>query len=191
MSNDPSTAPALPASLELRDGRKVTLRGIREQDKAAIRTAFHRLSPDSRYTRFMMSVRDVPEALLEAATHPVQGREFTVIAVHGEGAAETIVAAARYVGVADSDTCEFAVTVADDWHALGLARRLLVVLIAAATTQGFHCMEGFVLTRNTAMRRLARALGFVDHPSEDDATLREVRLDLGAGGCAGQRPGPQ
>jgi L-amino acid N-acyltransferase YncA len=170
-------------SLELRDGHKVTLRAIREQDKAAIRTAFHRLSPDSRYTRFMMSVRDVPEALLEAATHPVPGREFTVVAVSGEGESETIVAAARDVGAAGSDTCEFAVTVADDWHALGLARRLLVVLIESATAQGFHCMEGFVLTRNTAMRRLAKALGFVDRQSEDDATLREVRRDLAPGGC--------
>jgi RimJ/RimL family protein N-acetyltransferase len=173
-------------TVELRDGRKVTLRGIREQDKAAVLAAFHRLSPDARYTRFMMSMRDPPAALLEAALHPVPGREFTVIAVSGQGAGESIVGSARYVGAAGSDTCEFAVTLADDWHGAGLARRLLTLLIEAAKAQGFRCMEGFVLTLNTPMRRLAKRLGFVDKPSDDDATLREVRLELAGDGCGGQ-----
>lgn len=77
-----------------------------------------------------------------------------------------------------SDTCEFAVTVADDWHGAGLARRLMELLIANARERGLRCMEGQVLAVNTPMRRLAKRLGFSDRPCPDDAALRLVSLEL-------------
>jgi GNAT superfamily N-acetyltransferase len=168
---------------KLRDGRQVMLRGIQAQDKAELQAAFHRLSADSRYTRFMMSMRDLPEAMLEAATHPVPSREFALVAVSGEGGAESIVGSARYVGAPENNTCEFAVTVADDWHGLGLAKRLLGILIETATVQGFRCMEGYVLA--------AKGLGFVDTQCHGDATLRVVSLSLSGGGFDDRRLEPQ
>jgi RimJ/RimL family protein N-acetyltransferase len=39
-------------------------------------------------------------------------------------------------------------------------------------------MEGYVLSSNTAMRRLAHRLGFADVPCPDDTTLRVVTLAL-------------
>jgi RimJ/RimL family protein N-acetyltransferase len=187
MPNAAPTGMTLPTLAQLRDGREVMLREIQAQDKEAMLAAFHRLSADSRYTRFMMSLRELAPATLEAATHPVPGREFALVAVSGEGGAESIVAGARYVGAPGSDACEFAVTVADDWHGLGLASRLLGILIAHATAQGLRCMEGYVLTVNTPMRRLAKRLGFVDRPCHDDATLRVVNLSLAGGGCDDRR----
>lgn len=191
MQHDTPTGMALPIMAKLRDGRQVMLREIHAQDKAALQAAFHRLSADSRYTRFMMSMRDLPEAMLEAAMHPVPGREFALVATSGESGAESIVGSARYVGATGSDTCEFAVTVADDWHGLGLARRLLGILIETATAQGFRCMEGYVLAVNTPMRRLAKSLGFVDTQCHGDATLRVVSLSLAGGGCDERRLEPQ
>jgi RimJ/RimL family protein N-acetyltransferase len=181
----------LPIMAKLRDGRQVMLRRIQAQDKAELQAAFHRLSADSRYTRFLMSMRNLSEAMLEAATHPVPGREFALVAVSGKGGAESIVGSARYVDAPGSDTCEFAVTVADDWHGLGLARRLLGILIETATAQGFRCMEGYVLAVNTPMRRLAKGLGFVDTQCHGDATLRVVTLSLAGGGCDDQWLEPQ
>lgn len=183
MQDEAPAGTTLPMMAQLRDGRQVMLRRLEAHDKEALRAAFQRLSADSRYTRFFTSMRELPEAMLEAATHPVPGREFALVAVSGEGGAERIVGSARYVGAPGSTTCEFAVTVADDWHALGLARRLLATMIETATAQGFRCMEGYVFAVNTPMRRLAKALGFVDTPCHDDATLREVRLSLAGGGC--------
>jgi RimJ/RimL family protein N-acetyltransferase len=194
MLNDAQTgAPTetrLPMLAKLRDGREVVLREIQSEDKEGMLAAFHRLSADSRYTRFMMSMRDLSPAMLEAATHPVPGRAFALVAVSGEGQgedrAERIVAGARYVGAPGSDTCEFAVTVADDWNGLGLASRLLGILIASATAHGLRCMEGYVLAVNTPMRRLAGRLGFVDRQCQDDATLRVVSMSLASDGCKPQ-----
>ncbi|MDY0976664.1 GNAT family N-acetyltransferase [Massilia sp. CFBP9012] len=182
MQDDPPDRAGLPALARLRDGRTVLLREIQAQDEDEMREAFHRLSADSRYARFMMPLREPPPAMLAAATRPDPRHDLALVAVSGEGGPDQdIVAGARYVGAAGSDSCEFAVTVVDDWHGLGLARRLLEILIAHATARGLRRMEGFVLAANTPMRRLARRLGFVDRQCEDDATLRVVSLDLTAG----------
>ena len=60
----------LPTTLALRDGRRVTVREIRPDDKQAMRAAFDRLSPDARYTRFMAARRSLSDQALESATHP-------------------------------------------------------------------------------------------------------------------------
>lgn len=180
MQHDSGAASTLPMELTLPDGRQVTVREIVAEDKEEILEAFQQLSAQSRYTRFMAPLRELSAATLDAATHPVPGRDFALVAVHSVDGEEDIVAGARYVGAPGSATCEFAVTVADAWTGRGLARRLLQLLIATATAQGWRCMEGYVLAANTPMRRLARRLGFADTACQDDPTLRVMRLDLGA-----------
>jgi RimJ/RimL family protein N-acetyltransferase len=179
MPNDTPTDMTLPIRATLRDGREVMLREIQPQDTEGMLAAFHHLSADSRYTRFMMAMREPSPAMLEAATHPMPDREFALVAVSLDaGGAENIVAGARYVYTPGSDTCEFAVTVVDGWQGLGLASRLLRILIASATARGLRGMEGYVLSINTPMRRLARRLGFVDRQCPDDATLRVMSMSL-------------
>jgi RimJ/RimL family protein N-acetyltransferase len=169
----------LPATLRVRDGRQVTLREILPQDKAHLQAAFACLSADSRYTRFMATMRDLPNEMLEAATHPAPDREFALVAVSAPGPDEIIVGGARYAAEPGSDTCEFAVTVADDWHGQGLAPRLMEALIAAAQARGLRSMMGYVLATNASMRKLAKRLGFHDSPMPEDATVRVVSLRLG------------
>lgn len=178
MPNEAKSGMPLPMPVRLRDGRAVVVREIGAQDEQEIVQAFERLSAESRYTRFMIPLRELSPRMLAAATHPVPGRDFALVAITGEGGDEDIVAGARYVGGPGSDTCEFAVTVADDWHGAGLARRLMELLIANARERGLRCMEGQVLAVNTPLRRLAKRLGFSDRPCPDDAALRLVSLEL-------------
>ena len=181
MQNDAGTGLKLPMQVKLRNGRELMLREIGAQDADEIVEAFERLSAESRYTRFMIPLRELSPRMLAAATHPVPGRDFAVVAVSVDGDDEDIVGGARYVGAPGSDSCEFAVTVADDWHGLGLAGRLMEILIANAREQGLRCMEGYVLAVNTPMRRLARRLGFSDRQCPDDAALRLMSLRLSGG----------
>jgi RimJ/RimL family protein N-acetyltransferase len=178
MHDEARTGLTLPLTATLRDGREVIVREIGAGDEQEIVEAFARLSAESRYTRFMIPLRELSPRMLAAATHPVPGRDIALVAVSGEGDDEDIVAGARYVGAPGSDTCEFAVTVADDWHGLGIAGRLLEILIAHARERGLRCMEGSILASNTPMRRLAKRLGFSDRQCPDDATVRLVSLDL-------------
>jgi len=172
----------LPVRKQLRGDRRVMLREIRAEDKDALRSAFDRLSPEARYARFMAFMHELPEGMLDAATHPIPGREFALVAVAEDGEEETIVGGARYAAAPGSDECEFAVAIDDGWRGVGLARNLMQELIAIAAAHGYRRMLGYVLASNSAMRGLARRLGFRDVRDPDDPALRLVTLDLGGQG---------
>lgn len=167
-----------PIVATLRDGRRFTLRSIRPDDKGELQEAFERLSWEARYTRFMAPMNELSRAMLERILHPVPGRELALVAIAGEGSDEDIVGSALYVADAGNETCEFAIVVADDWHGVGLASRLMRELIQAARAHGLKRMEGFVLARNRPMLNLARRLGFEVISSSEGPTVELVRLDL-------------
>lgn len=170
--------PHLPMQITLRNGQVALIRQIREDDKAGVLEAFGELSPDSRYTRFMAAVKDLPEALLDDVVHPEPGMDCTLAAVAGTEASGHLIGGARYVALPGRDACEFAVTVLDGWQATGLGRVLMQTLIEFARAAGFRTIEGYVLASNSAMRGLAHRLGFVDTPCPDDPTQRVVALSL-------------
>lgn len=182
---DKPAATFAPITMSLRDGREVLVREIRAEDSAGLVAAFERLSADARYSRFMAVMQQIPEAMLEKATHPAPEREFALVALGAEPNGQSVVAGARYAAAPGSDVCEFAVTVNDAWQGQGLAGQLLRTLIDVARARGLRSMEGYVLSSNTAMRRLARRMGFADEMCSDDATLRVVTLALENGSTGG------
>jgi GNAT superfamily N-acetyltransferase len=167
-----------PRDVELRDGRHVTLRTIRADDKDKLQEAMRALSTQSSYYRFFSPLRELSPQLLERATHPEADRELQLVAVVGEDAQEEIIGGARYAATAGSADCEFAIAVVDEWHGLGLARQLLQTLMRAASARGFERMEGYILATNTRMLGLAKRLGFENVASSEGPTVRMVRCDL-------------
>ena len=118
------TAAYRPRRLQLRDGRAVTLRAISPADAPEIAQAFERLTAESRYSRFMQHKRQLDPAALERGVHPRPGLDFAFVATVPAADGIDIVGAAQYVRARDDDpsTCEFAITVAEDWRGSGLAR---------------------------------------------------------------------
>jgi RimJ/RimL family protein N-acetyltransferase len=169
-----------PRRLTLRDGREVTLRAIREADAPKIREAFERLSPESRYNRFMQHKKHLNEEAVQRGVHPQPGRDFVFVATQPKDGGYEIVGAVQYVRAEEGDgqACEFAITVAEDWRGNGLASRLLASLIRRARRDGYAAMEGWVLAENAPMLGLARKLGFSAEPGSTDATVVRVRRAL-------------
>jgi len=167
-----------PRRVVLRDGRAVTLRAIQPGDASEIVQAFERLSAESRYLRFMQHKKELDLKQVERGTNPVAGREFTFVATAPAPDGIDIVGATRYVEAKEPETCEFAVTVADDWNHQGLATILLRSLIRRAKRDGYRTIEGLVLADNEPMLALARHLRFAAVPNTDDATVVVVRRAL-------------
>jgi RimJ/RimL family protein N-acetyltransferase len=167
-----------PRELTLRDGRRVTLRGIVEADAAEIVQAFERLSADSRYMRFMQHKRQIDPGELHRGVRPVQGREFAFVATVPADDGIDIVGAARYVPSQSADSCEFSITTGEDWRKSGLSDQLLASLIRRARRDGYRVIEGFVLTANAPMLALARRLGFTVTPHDGEPTLVRVVREL-------------
>jgi L-amino acid N-acyltransferase YncA len=169
-----------PRRLSLRDGREVTLRAVAATDAPEIVQAFERLSNDSRYLRFMQHKKQLDPAALERGVHPRPGSEFVFVATTPTADGIDIVGGARYVRADESntETCEFAITVAEDWRDSGLATKLLASLIRRARRDGYRTMEGLVIAGNAPMLALARDLRFTVHPVPEDATVVRVERTL-------------
>ena len=172
-----SLEPTFPMSVQLRDGREVTVRPIRPDDREELHAAVLSLSPDSRYSRFMAPKRELSSKTLDAATNPNRAHEFALVAVDGQSE-DSIVAGARYASAAESDTCEFAVTITDQWQGAGLARRLMEIIMQVAAHAGYQTMEGYVLATNRSMRGLAKRLGFTDKACPGEHGVRLVACSL-------------
>ena len=166
--------------ITLRDGRKATLRAIVEADAAEIVQAFERLSSESRYHRFMRHKKRLDEGALQRGVNPRPGRDCALVATIPAADGIDIVGAAQYVPADEGNdkTCEFAITVAEDWRGSGLATQLLTSLVRRARSDGYATMEGFVIAENTAMLALARALEFDTEPMPGDATVLRVQRAL-------------
>jgi acetyltransferase len=164
--------------ITLRDGTALTIRPIRPADMDLEKAFVQKLSDYSRYYRFMLPIRELPQAMLEHFTHPDYDREMALIVLSTQDGKEEEIGAARFVKYPDGRQCEFALAIADEWQGKGVGTVLMRELIAIARSFGLETMEGFVLTTNQPMLKLVKFLGFSSEMSSDDPTQMTVRKDL-------------
>ena len=148
--------------VQLNDARQVTIRRILPSDLNALRTFFAALSRATRRLRFHSPINELPEHLLQEFTMANQRGHVAFVAEVDNGAVDqpaTLVAEARYVRNADSDSAEFALVVADNWRRNGLGTILTQILAQRARFSGVRRLWGDVLEDNKAMRGLAHSLG--------------------------------
>jgi acetyltransferase len=160
------------------DGPLVTLRPIRPEDAEMEKAFVRQLSPESRYFRFMDTLRELTPAMLVRFTQIDYDREMAFVATVAGAAGEEEIGVVRYVTNPDGESCEFAIVIADDWHRKGLGRRLMTQLIDVARARGLRSMIGHVLAENRGMLTLCQGLGFVISDSPEGAMLKRATLAL-------------
>ncbi|HEV3474176.1 MAG TPA: GNAT family N-acetyltransferase [Actinomycetota bacterium] len=161
----------------LQDGTRARLRPIVPDDKGRLVAAFERLSPESRYRRFMAPIAELTEEQLIHLTEVDYRDHFAWVALSLDEPGLTAVGVSRYVRAPDEpDVAEAAVTVVDDYHGRGLGRLLLEALGAVALENGIRWFRGYVLEDNRPMRELLEGMGArMEH---DSAGLARMELEL-------------
>jgi acetyltransferase len=173
-SNPATAAPAYPIEVTLRDGTRVTIRPIAPEDEAREQDFVRKLSSESRYFRFMNTLRELTPGMLHRFTDPDPAREVALVALAaGEGDTRQV-GVARYAVTESGDAGEFAVVVADDMQNKGLGTRLMRELLANARARGLGRLEGSVLSSNHRMLALMQSLGFEVSALPEDQRLRRV-----------------
>lgn len=123
-------------------------------DGERLRRFFDRLSPESRYRRFLSPVarsdQARPDRLLDVDHFD---REAVTALVDGE-----IVGVARYARAGSGDVAEMAIAVADEWQRNGVGTRLVRELERRATANGLRCLRVVMLGENRAAIALFRRL---------------------------------
>ena len=163
---------------QLPDGSNITIRPIRPEDAEIEQAFIRRLSPRSKFFRFMQTLHELTLDMLVRFTQIDYDREMALIAVAHEGGQEIEVGVARYVINPDDISCEFAIVIADEWHHKGLGIELMQQLMEIARARGLKEMAGEVLADNREMLGLAKSLGFEIRTSREDQHLMEVSKAL-------------
>jgi RimJ/RimL family protein N-acetyltransferase len=162
----------------LKDSTTVRFRLVRPEDKPIFLEAWERLSPESRYRRFLTSKRALSASELRYLTEVDAVDHLAFIALHGPPGREKGVGVARFVRLpGPPDTVEAAVVVTDDFQGKGLATELSARLLGAALERGFRRVLFEVLAENEPVRKLIRkfAPGAIERP---DGRTIDVEIDL-------------
>lgn len=140
----------------MRDGSSIRIRPIEPEDRPELAAGFERLSPESRFRRFLSPLPRLTEAQLDYLTRVDHHDHEALVALEAE--AERGIAVARYVRI-DGDRAEPAVAVADDWQGRGVGTTLLDALSERAYAEGIRCFQATVLATNERALGLLHSLG--------------------------------
>jgi ribosomal protein S18 acetylase RimI-like enzyme len=153
----------------LSDGTEVELRLIRPEDKELLRAGFDRLSPESRYARFLAPKTSLSEDELRYLCEVDHESHLAIGAVRqhrdGDAGKDPVgLGIARFIRLPDTpstpstpstpNTAEAAIAVADEAQHRGLGRLLFMRLVAAAAERGVERFRCEVLGSNTGMAGL-------------------------------------
>jgi RimJ/RimL family protein N-acetyltransferase len=168
---------------KLKNGKTVTLRAIRTDDKKRIVDAFNNLEPESIYTRFFVPKSHLTEEDLKTAIEVDFERTVAlVVTIPAAAEEETIIGAGRYVLYDLSDPlrrAEIAFTIEEDFHGQGIASLILKHLIEIAQKKGVSQFEADVLPQNKAMLAVFTRSGLPMKKALEDGAVH-VSLSLQA-----------
>ena len=161
--------------IRLANGQRVVLRPALERDLQLHVPYFDSLSNESRYNRFFNPRLAPPQGRCRHLVRIDYRSHVALLAELMSGDKGMVIAEARYEVGADGGSAEFALSVADEFHGLGLAKLLLDRLGGAASRAGLDRLVGETLATNNRMLRLARKAGFA--LTSDPQHLYLVRLE--------------
>jgi RimJ/RimL family protein N-acetyltransferase len=141
----------------LRDGRQVTIRAIRPDDKGAMADALREVSPESLYRRTFSAKRDLSDDDLRRLTEVDFENVVALVVVMNEEDQDRIVGGGRYVRTGISGAAmkaEVAFLIDDAHQGLGIGSRMFKHLVAIAHASGVTQFEAEVLPSNEGMLRL-------------------------------------
>ena len=144
----------------LRDGTKIRLRPITPEDKDALVDGFRRMSPESRYRRFMGAVDHLTAEQLRYLTELDYVDHYAVVAFALDTPGQPGIGVARYVRSSDEPTvAEAAVGVVDDYQGRGVGTLLLTALGAVALENGITRFRAYFFEENAPIKQLLDDLG--------------------------------
>jgi RimJ/RimL family protein N-acetyltransferase len=173
----------------LNDGRKVAIRPIGPDDHERLRASHARLSPESRYRRFLGTKPELTTADARYLVEIDGSDHLALVATLPGEPDEPIVAVARYIRLPDDPAAaEFAIVVGDDYQRQGLAAELMTRLAHAAVARGVKRFRATMLADNIAIQRVAANLAAGPLQRRQRGSLSEVEIELTPSDAATSTP---
>lgn len=156
--------PTYPSKYEtevlLKDGSRILLRPIKQEDTERWLALFRRLSQETKILRFHRDPGEMgPEDALRFCTVDYKNT-FALVAEVQKGKGKEIVAVGRYYRLPRKHVARVAFAIEDAYHGLGIGTRLIEWLANIARDNGIKSFEGDVLAENERMMNVLRDYGF-------------------------------
>ena len=156
--------------VDLRNGRKVFLRPVKETDGPLLVELFEKMSPSSVHLRFLSPLHHLPDQLVYRFTHLDYVKDFGLVALINEDSGP-IIGVARYAYDPETGMPEFAVAVRDDWQGNGLGSIFLTRVITVGKENGYSRFSALVDPQNRTMMNIFRRSGY---------GIKVIRMEQGA-----------
>jgi RimJ/RimL family protein N-acetyltransferase len=144
----------------LADGGRIRLRPVVPDDKDRLVEGLRRLSPESRYRRFLSPVTELSARELAYLTELDYDDHFAWGALDLDDPEQAGLGVARYVRLRDDPTAaEAAVAVVDAHQGRGIGTLLLQVLTMTAREHGIDRLVASAVSDNPPLQHLLRELG--------------------------------
>src|SRR5258707_7434874 len=150
----------LVAHMPLTAQRRILIRALHRREERPIRVLHARLSPRTRYLRFLSPMPTLPDALVRRLACVDHRRRLAVVAEDDGAGCARVVALASFSAV-DETTAEVAVVVQDDWQRQGLGTALVSMLLDAAEKRGFDRFAATIAADNSIIQQLLNRFGQV------------------------------
>jgi GNAT superfamily N-acetyltransferase len=169
-------------NVRLHNGSEVQIRPIRGDDGERLRASHARLSPETRYRRFL----GVKPELTTADTQylvEIDGADHVALVATAD---DEIVAVARFVRLEeDPAKAEFAIVVGDSFQGQGLGSELLARLARCAAARGVRQFVATILADNLDIRRLMSTVSAGPVWERQLGSVSEVEFELAASRSVG------
>ena len=175
----------------LADGTAVQVRPIRASDADELRRAYDRLSPRSRYLRFLSPAPQLTDEVIRYLTEVDGVDHFALVALRVSHDLKTEIGlgVARFFRLPETpEVAEVAVTVSDEVQGKGLGRLLTQLLAEAAQERGIRAFRAEVAVENDAMRGLLAATGATVVKEEAGTLIFDVPVASPEGAAAHDSP---
>jgi GNAT superfamily N-acetyltransferase len=176
--------------VSLHDGSQVLIRRVQSDDAPLLADGFARLSPSSRWMRFLAAKQNLSAAELRYLTE-IDHHDHEALGALDEADGRGV-GIARYIRLReDPQAAEVAVTVLDEWQRLGLGAVLLAQLSDRARAAGIRRFTALVAAENSAGLGLLRRAHAQFIGGEADTAHYEIPLRPSAARTRpAQRPAP-
>ena len=164
------------ATESLRDGRTITIRAQRSQDREGMQAAITRSSSGSLYRRFFAVRREFSEKETDYFLDIDFVNHVALVVVANDGGEPTIVGGGRYV-VVQPGQAEVGFAIIDAHQGLGIGSALMRHLATLGREAGLHEFIAEVLSENLPMLNVFERSGLA-MSTERDGTVMHVTLRL-------------
>jgi RimJ/RimL family protein N-acetyltransferase len=148
----------LETHVTLTNERLVRIRALHSHEERSIRVLHARLSPRTRYLRFLSPIPALPDVVVRRLACVDYRRRLAMVA-EDEGAGGAGVVALASFSAVDETTAEVAIVVQDDWQRQGVGTALVSTILDAAEKRGFNRFVATIATDNSIIRRLLDRFG--------------------------------